>query len=218
MHACMHTYMHARTHTHTHTPTYIHTYIRTYVCVGMLDTYGYSQNMQYLLLSTALMVTRTRLRVTFYVRALPVLSNFPLWVACWLQLESLEALTLIKITSPFQTTINLAHLKIQFAPLVNYLRLGYKKKQLTGRAMAYAVNRCPLTGKPRIRSLTRPREILLQANCDWDKFFSEYFGFPLSISFHQRSILTCIYMLLLTKEQRSKLGYFQNRTALSELQ
>jgi hypothetical protein len=31
----------------------------------------------------------------------------------------------------------------------------------------------------------------------WDRFFSEYFSFPLSVSIHQYSVFVFIYMLLL---------------------
>jgi hypothetical protein len=35
----------------------------------------------------------------------------------------------------------------------------------------------------------------------FDRFFSQYFGFPLSVLFHQWSVIVCIYKLFLRKEE-----------------
>ena len=57
---------------------------------------------------------------------------------------------------------------------------------------------------------------LCWTQCHWDRFFSKYFGFPLSVSFHQYSILIFIYMLLLSEGQMVKPGNLQSN-ALSEI-
>jgi len=41
-------------------------------------------------------------------------------------------------------------------------------------------------------------------NWRWDKFSSDYFGFPLSVSFHQCSIPIFFNTLLLAEEQKSE--------------
>jgi hypothetical protein len=55
--------------------------------------------------------------------------------------------------------------------------------QLTG------VSRRPPIVKARPWSQTIPCRHLWWPKWQWDRFSSEYFGFPLSVSFHQRSIL-----------------------------
>jgi hypothetical protein len=58
-----------------------------------------------------------------------------------------------------------------------------------GRAMAQAVSRRLLTAEARVRSRISPRGICGgQRGTGTDRFFPEYFGFPLSISFHRCSI------------------------------
>jgi hypothetical protein len=58
---------------------------------------------------------------------------------------------------------------------------------LIGRAMAQAVSRRTLTAEARFRSRVSPRDLWL-TKWHWDRFFLEYFGFLLSISFHRCSI------------------------------
>jgi hypothetical protein len=56
-----------------------------------------------------------------------------------------------------------------------------------GRAMAQAVSRRPPTAEARVRSQVSPWN-LWWTKWHWDKVFSEFFGFPLSISFYRCSI------------------------------
>jgi hypothetical protein len=56
-----------------------------------------------------------------------------------------------------------------------------------GRVVAQAVSRRPPTAKARVRSRVSPCGIC-GGQWHWDRFFPVYFGFPLSISFHQFSI------------------------------
>jgi hypothetical protein len=53
--------------------------------------------------------------------------------------------------------------------------------------MAQAVRRWPLTVEARVRSRVSPLG-LWWTKWHWDRFFPEYFGFTLSISFHWCSI------------------------------
>jgi hypothetical protein len=57
-----------------------------------------------------------------------------------------------------------------------------------GRAMAQAVSRRPPTAEARIRSRGQSMWDLWWTKWHWDRFFPEYFGFPLSTSFHRCSI------------------------------
>jgi hypothetical protein len=69
----------------------------------------------------------------------------------------------------------------------------------SGCTIAEAVSRRPLTAETRVRSRV--------SRCDKVKlgqFFSEHFGFPLSVSFHQCSILISSYMLSLPAGQTGK--------------
>jgi hypothetical protein len=50
-----------------------------------------------------------------------------------------------------------------------------------GRAMAQVVSRRPLTSEARVRALVSPTWDLWWTEWHWDRFFSEFFGFPLSI-------------------------------------
>ena len=52
-------------------------------------------------------------------------------------------------------------------------------------ALVQTVSRCRLTAGARVRSQARPCRYLWQR----DRFLSRYFSFPLSVSFHQCSIL-----------------------------
>ena len=63
---------------------------------------------------------------------------------------------------------------------------------------------------------------VLWTECKWDRFFSEYFGFPLSISFQHCSILVFIYMFLLPERKTGEAwepsktqGCFGERRALN---
>jgi hypothetical protein len=57
-----------------------------------------------------------------------------------------------------------------------------------GRAMAQAVSRRPLTAEVRFRSRVSPCGICVGRCGTGTGFSSEYFGFPLSITFHRCSI------------------------------
>jgi hypothetical protein len=50
-----------------------------------------------------------------------------------------------------------------------------------------------------------------------NRVFSEFFSFPLPVSFHQCSILIFIYMLLLPEGQRAKPGYLPKSSVLLEI-
>jgi hypothetical protein len=64
--------------------------------------------------------------------------------------------------------------------------------------VAQAVSRRCLTAEARVRSEVGTCEICgVQSGTGTGFFFSEYFRFPLSVSFRRCSILICIYMLLL---------------------
>jgi hypothetical protein len=54
--------------------------------------------------------------------------------------------------------------------------------------MAQAISRHPLTAEARVRSWGQSMWDLWWTKWHWDRFFSEYFSFPLSISFQQCSI------------------------------
>jgi hypothetical protein len=56
------------------------------------------------------------------------------------------------------------------------------------RATAQAVSRRPVTSEAWVRSRGRSMWDLWWTKWHWDRFFPEYFGFPLSISFHRCSI------------------------------
>jgi hypothetical protein len=54
--------------------------------------------------------------------------------------------------------------------------------------MAQAVSRRPPTAEARVRSRVSPCGICGGKKWHWDRFFPEFFGFPLSVSFHWCSI------------------------------
>jgi hypothetical protein len=56
-----------------------------------------------------------------------------------------------------------------------------------GRAMAQVVSRRPLTAEARVRARANPSGICGGQSGTGTGFFSEFFGFPLSISIHRRS-------------------------------
>ena len=64
-----------------------------------------------------------------------------------------------------------------------------------GRVMAQAVSRRSLTAEVRVQSQ------VMWTKYFCDRFLSEYFGLPRSISFHQRSIFLFIYLLSLPERQ-----------------
>jgi hypothetical protein len=68
------------------------------------------------------------------------------------------------------------------------VRIVESKEVNLGRAMAQAVSRRPLTAEARVRSRGQFMWDLWWTKWHWDRFFPEYFGFFLSISFHQCSI------------------------------
>ena len=75
--------------------------------------------------------------------------------------------------------------------------------------MPRAFSRRPLAAEPRVRSKDSLCDIWLTK---WhsDGFFSEYFGFFLSLSFHQCSILIFIHTLLLPHRPKGEcLGNFK---------
>jgi hypothetical protein len=53
--------------------------------------------------------------------------------------------------------------------------------------MVQAVSRWPLTAKDRVLFPVDSVWNLWWKNWHWDRYFSEYFGFPLLVSFHRRS-------------------------------
>lgn len=59
-----------------------------------------------------------------------------------------------------------------------------------GRAKAQAVSRRPHTAKVRVRS--QVHVVFVVDKVELARFLSQNFGFPLSLSFHKRIILTCI--------------------------
>ena len=66
--------------------------------------------------------------------------------------------------------------------------------------MAQAVSRRPLRPETQVRSHASLCEICC-GKWHFDRFFSQYFGFPLSVLSHQRSVIVCIYKLFLRKEE-----------------
>jgi hypothetical protein len=56
-----------------------------------------------------------------------------------------------------------------------------------GRVMSQAVSRWPLTAEARVRAWFSPCWICGGQSGTGTGFFSEFFGFPLSVSFHRRS-------------------------------
>jgi hypothetical protein len=58
--------------------------------------------------------------------------------------------------------------------------------------MAQAISRRPLTAEPRIRARGQVMWNLSWTKWHWDRVFSEFFDFPLSISFHRCSAQSCI--------------------------
>jgi hypothetical protein len=58
------------------------------------------------------------------------------------------------------------------------------------RAKPQAVSRRPLTAKARVRS--QVHVVFVVDKVKLARFLSQYFGFPLSLLFHQRTVLTCI--------------------------
>jgi hypothetical protein len=70
--------------------------------------------------------------------------------------------------------------------------------------MARAVSHRPLPAEAPMRSLVSPRRICAGQSGTVTGFFSQYFYFPLSVSFHHSSTLIFIYMLLLPDEKTVK--------------
>jgi hypothetical protein len=64
---------------------------------------------------------------------------------------------------------------------------GALQKCLFGRAMAQIVSRRSLTAEARVRARVNPCGPLWWTKWHWDRFFSEFVGFPLSVSFRRRS-------------------------------
>jgi hypothetical protein len=61
-----------------------------------------------------------------------------------------------------------------------------KARWMGGGVMVQAVCHRSVTAESRIRARFNPRGIC-GVQWHWDRFFSEFFGFPLAISFHLRS-------------------------------
>ena len=75
------------------------------------------------------------------------------------------------------------------------------------------------TSEARVWSRVSPWEISWWTKWQWDRICSEYFGFTLSESFDQCSILIFIYTLLVTEWQSGRsLGTFWQRTALTDVE
>jgi hypothetical protein len=66
-----------------------------------------------------------------------------------------------------------------------YLHFGIHPTEC-GRAMAQAVSRRPLTAEVRVHARVNPCEICGGQSGTGTGFLSEFFGFPLSVSFHRR--------------------------------
>jgi hypothetical protein len=62
--------------------------------------------------------------------------------------------------------------------------------------MYQAASRRPPTSEAWVRCDASRREIYGVQSGTGNRFFSEYVGFPLSVSYHQRSVIIFIYMLL----------------------
>jgi hypothetical protein len=60
-------------------------------------------------------------------------------------------------------------------------------RKVLGRAMAQVVSRRPLTAEERVRARANPCGICGGQSGNGTSFFSEFYGFPLSVSFHRRS-------------------------------
>ena len=77
------------------------------------------------------------------------------------------------------------------------------KRSALGRAVAQAVSRRPPTAEARVPSRVSPCGICGGQNGTGTGFFPEYFGFPLSISFHRCSIT----------RKNEKTNHFHHRVA-----
>jgi hypothetical protein len=97
--------------------------------------------------------------------------------------------------------------------------------RLYGRAMARVASHGALNAVARGLILGQFVWDLWWTKWHWDRFFSEYFGFALSVSFHKCSTLF-IYMLLLPESQKGEKAWepstkqcsFGNRTELDRKQ
>ena len=54
-------------------------------------------------------------------------------------------------------------------------------------------------------------------NWHWGRFFSQYFGFPLSVLFHQCSIIVRIYKLFLAKEETEVAQQYSKGSVIFEI-
>jgi hypothetical protein len=70
--------------------------------------------------------------------------------------------------------------------------------------MAQAVSRRPLTAEARVRSRGQSMWDLWWTKWHWDRFYPEYFGFPLSLSFHRCSI---------TRKNEKKTNHLHHKVA-----
>lgn len=78
----------------------------------------------------------------------------------------------------------------------------------SGCTMAESVSRRPLTAETRVRSRVSPCDKVKQG-----QFFSEHFGFPLSVLFHQCCILISVYQ----KDKLANTMNFPKSSALLEI-
>ena len=83
----------------------------------------------------------------------------------------------------------------------------YKTNARNGRAMAQAVSCRPPTAEARVRSRGQSIWDLWWAKWHWDRFFSEYFGFPLSLLFHRCSITKKKLIIFITELDNKPQGY-----------
>jgi hypothetical protein len=65
--------------------------------------------------------------------------------------------------------------------------LDWSNTILEGRAMVQVVSRRPLTAETRVRARVNPCGICGGQSGHWDRFLSEFVGFPRAVSFHRRS-------------------------------
>jgi hypothetical protein len=95
---------------------------------------------------------------------------------------------------PQKTAVNICTLWYKFLEMYLWHSVSYCETK--GRAMAQAVSRRPPTAEARFRSRVSPCGICGGKSGTGTGFFPEYFGFPLSISFHRCSITRNIIIFI----------------------
>jgi hypothetical protein len=82
--------------------------------------------------------------------------------------------------------------------------------------MSQAASRRPLRAEAQVRS----HAILCEICCEkwhFDRFFPQYFGFPLSLLSHQCSIIVCLYKYFLRKEETEMVLKYSRGSVLFEI-